>query len=62
MLLWLVNCMLISYAFAGSMRANLVVVQPTFRFKTLNDVLKRPDMTVVYPANTPAENMIDVSL
>ncbi|OQR72746.1 hypothetical protein BIW11_01244, partial [Tropilaelaps mercedesae] len=35
------------------------VVQPTFRFKTLYDVLQHPEMTVVYPANTPAENMIN---
>lgn len=61
MLLWLVCCMLLSNSFAGTMRANLIVVQPTFRFKTLNDVLRHPEMTIVYPANTPAENMINVS-
>ncbi|XP_022690309.1 uncharacterized protein LOC111261243 isoform X2 [Varroa jacobsoni] len=58
-LLWLVSCMLLSNSFAGTMRANLIVIQPTFRFKSLYDVLQHPEMTVVYPANTPAENMIN---
>lgn len=61
-LLWLVSCMLLSNSFAGTMRANLIVIQPTFRFKSLYDVLQHPEMTVVYPANTPAENMINVSI
>ncbi|OQR78923.1 hypothetical protein BIW11_06086 [Tropilaelaps mercedesae] len=57
---WYVGCMLLSYIFLGTLRANLVVQTPTERIKGIDQFLSHPERPIYIGAKTPATWIIAV--
>lgn len=56
------GCMLLSYIYLATMRANLVVLTPTERIQTLEQYLDKPNAPLISGLKAPAAFVVDVSL